>query len=284
MQRVNFGTVGIVGMGLIGASIGLRLREKGVCKRVLGFDTDPQMRLDAHSVGAVHDTFDTLNHLGDADILILAVPPNAIIPCLIEADVFCKVNCIVTDTSSVKSKIVDWIASYPLQFGPRFVGGHPMAGTQHKGASHANAALFEDKPWVLTPTESTDKSALNAIQSLVTVLGAKPTVLSPEEHDRHAAILSHLPNILAAGLVQMGSNLVHPEVAGPSWKDLTRVAGSDPQLWAQILSNNREQVVSALEDLEFLLQEVRQFIDREQYQSLLEFFESSRRAKAGWDS
>ncbi len=284
MQRLNYGTVGIVGLGLIGASIGLRLREFKLCRRVIGFDTDDSARKTALSIGAVDKTYDTLNHLGDADILVLSVPPNAIIPCLIEADVFCKMNCIVTDTSSVKSQVVEWVQNYPLQFGPRFVGGHPMAGTQHKGAEHASAEMFIGRAWVLTPTETTDKSALQGVKALVTSLGAKPFVMGPEEHDRHAAILSHLPTILAAGLVQLGTNLVHPEVAGPSWKDLTRVAESDSELWAQILMNNREQVVSALEDIEFALSQVRQFIDREQYESVLEFLEASRKAKAAWES
>lgn len=283
MQRMNFGSIGIVGLGLIGASVGLRLRELGLSKRVIGFDAASAARETALGMGAVHETYDTLNHLADADILIIAVPPNGVIPCLIEADVFCKMNCIVTDTSSVKSQVVEWVQNYPLQFRPRFVGGHPMAGSEHAGAAHARADLFVDRSWVLTPTEATDKTALTAVRSLISSLGAKPVILSPEEHDRHAAIFSHLPNILAGALVQLGANLVHPEIAGPSWRDLTRVAGSNPELWAQILKNNREQVVSAMEDLDFLLHNLRHAIDREQHETLLEYFESSREAKSGWE-
>lgn len=284
MRRVNYGTVGIVGLGLIGASIGMRLRDVGVAKRVIGFDVSEEARNTAAERGAVDQIYETLNRLGDADILIIAVPPNQVIPCLVEADVFCKVNSIVTDTSSVKANVVSWTETYPLRFGPRFVGGHPMAGSEHSGPEHADPNLFENRAWVLTPTEKTDKGALEAVRSLVVSLGAYPIILTPEEHDRHAAILSHLPHAIAGILAQLGSNLVHPEIAGPSWKDLTRVAGANPELWANIFRNNRAQIVSALEDLEYMLEQLRKAVDAEQHEALLDFFEASRKAKAGWES
>ncbi|MCH8273367.1 MAG: prephenate dehydrogenase/arogenate dehydrogenase family protein [Armatimonadetes bacterium] len=283
MRRVNYGTVGIVGLGLIGGSVGLRLREAGVASRVIGFDTSEEARRTALSRGCVDRTFETLNRLADADILVIAVPPNSVVPCLVDADVFCKVNCIVTDTSSVKAHIVHWTETYPLSFGPRFVGGHPMAGAEKGGPDNARPDLFEGRAWILTPIEKTDRGALEAIKSLVASLGANPIVLSPEEHDRHAAVLSHLPHALAGLLAQLGSNLVHPEAAGPSWHDLTRVAGSDPELWAGIFRTNRAQVVSALEDLEYLLTELKRAVDADQHQALVEFFENSRIAKAGWE-
>lgn len=283
MRRVNYGTVGIVGLGLMGASIGLRLKQIGATKKVIGFDISPEVRRIALERGAVDNTYETLNRLGDADILILAVPPNQVISCLVEADVFCKVNCIVTDTSSVKTQVISWIDSYPLRFSPRFVGGHPMAGTEHTGPEHAKADMFEGKYWILTPTEATDKGALEAIKSLVITLGAHPILLSPEEHDRHAAILSHLPHALAGSLSLMAANLTHPEIAGPSWKDLTRVAGSNPELWTNIFSNNREQVVSAIEDLIFMLQQLKSAVDREQIEEIKDFFESSGKAKSVWE-
>ncbi|NOG94064.1 MAG: prephenate dehydrogenase/arogenate dehydrogenase family protein [Armatimonadetes bacterium] len=282
MRRVSYGTVGIVGLGLIGASIGLRLRGVGAAKRVIGFDVSPSARADAVRMGAVDASYETLNHLGDADILVLAVPPDALIPCLIEADVFCKVNSIVTDTSSVKGYVLEWLKTYPLRFGPRFVGGHPMAGNEGRGAADAKADLFEGRSWVLTPTQATDKSAYEAVHSLVLTLGAKPLTLTPEEHDRHAAILSHLPHAIAAILAQMGANLVHPEVAGSSWNDLTRVAGSNPDLWANIFTTNRHEVASALEDFEFMLSELKKAVNAEQHQTLLEFFQAAARAKTAW--
>ncbi len=281
MRRVNYGTVGIVGLGLVGSSIGLRLRETSTAQKVIGFDVRGEARKLALSRGCVDRTFETLNRLADADILILAVPPNAVVPCLVDADVFCKVSCIVTDTSSVKAHVVRFIESYPLRFGPRFVGGHPMGVSEWEGAAYARADLFEGKTWVLTPTEQTDKSALGAVQSLVTSLGARPLLLSPEEHDRHSAILSHLPHALAGVLAQLAENLVHPGLGGVDWDALTRPADADPELWASIFQTNREQVVSALEDLEYMVKELRRAVSSEQYEDLLRFFESSRKARTG---
>jgi prephenate dehydrogenase len=281
MRRLNFGTVGIVGLGLVGGSVGKKLRSVGVASRVIGFDESEKALEVALARGYVDDTFTTLNHFADADILLLAVPPDSVLPCLVEADVFCKVNCIVTDTSSVKAHVVNWTRSYPLRFGPRFVGGHPMVPETAR-RPRPREDLFEGQPWVLTPTEHTDKSALDAVSSLVTALGARPVVLSPEEHDRHAAILSHLPQSLVAALAQMGANLVHPEMAGGAWRELTRIATAEPSLWATLLRNNREQVVSALEDLEFHLKELRNAVDADQHEALVDFFEASRRATAHW--
>lgn len=283
MRRVNFGTVGIVGLGLIGGSVGLRLREVGVAKRVIGFDESETARSVALKRGCVDDTYETLNHLADADVLLLAVPANSVLPCLIEADVFCKLNCIVTDTASVKGHVVNWTQTYPLRFGPRFVGGHPMIEVEPT-VKKPRANLFENLPWVLTPAAGTDRGALDAVKSMVIALGAKPLILSPEEHDRHAAILSHLPHAISGILAQLGQNLVHPEMAGEAWRALTKASAGDPNLWAALLRNNREEVVSALQDLEFTLRELRKAVDADQHEALMEFFETSKRAGAAWAS
>lgn len=283
MRRVNYGTVGIVGLGLVGSSIGLRLKETSAAQKVIGFDVKLEARKLALSRGCVDRTFETLNRLADADILVLAVPPNAVVPCLVDADVFCKVSCIVTDTSSVKAHVVRFIESYPLRFGPRFVGGHPIGVSEWEGAERARPDLFEGKMWVLTPTEQTDRSALDAIKSLVTSLGAKPLLLTPEEHDRHSAVLSHLPHALAGVLAQLAGNLVHPELGGVDWDVLTRAADAEPELWASVFQTNKEQVVSALEDLEYMIKELRRVVSSEQYEELLTFFETSRKARSGWE-
>jgi prephenate dehydrogenase len=281
VRRLNFGTVGIVGLGQIGSSIGMRLREVGVAKIVIGFDESESARALAINRGAVDDTFETLNHLGDADLLVVAVPANSVLPCLIEADVFCKLNCIVTDTCMVKGHIVDWTQGYPLRFGPRFVGGHPMTPIGGPRAK-PKVDLFEGAPWVLTPVDGTDRTALDAVVSLVTALGARPILLSPEEHDRHAAILQQLPHAFAGILAQLGENLVHPEMAGGPWKALTRAAEADPKLWASILRNNRDEVVSALDDLAFMIKELRSAVEADQHEALTAFFESSRKAGSTW--
>ncbi len=280
MRRVNYGTVGIVGLGPIGGSIGLRLREIAAAKRIIGFDQSGDARKVASDIGCVDQTFETLNHLGDADILILAVPPNQVVPCLVEADVFCKVNTIVTDTGSVKTQVVNWTLTYPLRFKPRFVGGHPFIVEDGEGIESARADLFDGVPWVLTPTERTDKGALQAIEALTRTLGAKPVILSPEEHDRHAGVMDHLPRAIAGILAQMGQNLVHSELAGRAWHVLTEYAGAESDTMTHVFLNNRDEVVSALDDLIYHLTKLRGTVEAEQYEELLDFFEASRKAKA----
>jgi prephenate dehydrogenase len=279
MPRKSLGTICVVGLGLIGSSVGLALRKRELCDEVLGFDNDPQAREKAMEMGAVDRTSDALNHLGSADLVVIAVPPPNVIPCLLEADVFCKPNAVVTDTSSVKSNIVAWTKTYPLKFRPRFVGGHPMIGKETSGAAGAEDDLFVDATWVLTPNKDTDRMALTAVKRMVRAIGGNVLLLSPEEHDRHAAVLSHLPHALASALVRMGAMLTHPEMAGPSWADLTRVAGSSPQLWQSIFANNRAEIVSAIEDLEFHLMELRQYIDQHDDEKVIELLHLSKKVK-----
>jgi prephenate dehydrogenase len=282
MQRLNLGTVGIVGLGIVGCSVGLRLREIGAAKRVIGFDSLAAARKRADRLECVDKTYETLNHLGDADILVLAVPPSAVLPCLVEADVFCKVNCVVTDTSSVKRHVVEWTKNYPLRFGPRFVGGHPMVLRKRQGKRRPEACLFQGRHWILTPNEATDRGALQAVTAMVTALGAKPMVMTPEEHDRHAAILNHLPHALAGILAQLGTNLVYPEMADLNWIELTKGAEDDPDAWVMLLRNNREEVVSALEDLDFTLKQLKKAVEADQHEELLEFFKRAQKARDQW--
>lgn len=270
------GNICIVGLGLIGSSLGLALRRSGIAEYVFGLDNDEDARERATEIGAVEQTFDTLNHLASADVVLLAVPPPNVIPCLLEADVFGKDELIVTDTSSVKGNLVAWTESYPLKFRPRFVGGHPMAG---KATGGPDADLFDGATWVLTPTPLTDRKALAIAKTIVEAVGAHPLELSPEEHDRHAAILSHVPHIIASSLMRMAANLTHPEMAGPSWSDLTRVAASPPELWQGIIANNRDQIVSALQDLQFYLKEMEDYIDSHDDEKVLELLEESKRLK-----
>lgn len=277
--KKGLGNVCVVGLGLIGSSFGLALRRAGLAEYVFGLDVDEGARRMAEESGAVEQTFDTLNHLASADVVVLAVPPPDIIPCLLEADVFCKDGAVVTDTGSVKESIVSWTISYPLKFRPHFVGGHPMVGKETSGGNQADGAMFDGAAWVLTPVAETDRKALATVRRMIEGIGARPLELTPEEHDRHAAILSHLPHIIASALMRMSANLTHSEMAGPSWADLTRVAASSPELWQGIFATNREQVVSALQDIEFFLEEMRQYIESHDDQMVLDLLTESKRLK-----
>ena len=155
-------------------------------------------------------------------------------------------SAVVTDCASVKSAIV---AGVPEALETRFVGGHPIAGNAGQGAKFASPDLFDEAVWVLTPTPRTNPDAVLTVEELVRDLGATPVSMTPEEHDRHAAVLSHLPHLLASALILQSEFLTFPNMAGGSWRDITRVAGSNPRLYADILIQNAPVLLSAIETM-----------------------------------
>lgn len=157
-----------------------------------------------------------------------------------------------------------------------------MVPRKAQGKRRPDASLFQGRHWILTPNEGTDKGALQAVTAMVTALGAKPMIMTPEEHDRHAAILNHLPHALAGILAQLGTNLVYPEMADLNWIELTKGADGDPDAWVMLLRNNREEVVSALEDLDFTLKQLKRAVEADQHEELLEFFKRAQKARDQW--
>jgi len=223
-------TLGIVGVGLIGGSVGLA--AKGAGWDVIGSDR-PEVLERAAELRAI-DRGSTLKEVREADVVVLAAPISEI-PALVEDLV--PTDALVTDVASAKTKIVRAAEGAGLR---RFVGGHPMAGSQLAGVGHARADLFKDARYFLTPTGKTDPDAYREVSSFVRELGAMPTAVDPEKHDLLMAALSHLPHLMAVALLRVASD-VSPEAlsfAGASFRDLTRVGASNPKLWADILAEN----------------------------------------------
>lgn len=238
--------VAIVGLGLIGGSVGLGLIESGFASHVVGYDRDLNSAYDAQARGCVHDVVSDLTRLPEASLLVLAPPPRAVASCLSAVLPRLCPNTAVTDCTSVKGAVM---AEVPGSLRAHYVGGHPMAGLHVSGAQHARSDLFRDAWWVLTPCVETETSILRRVESMVYALDARPVQMDAQEHDEHVALLSHLPHVLAAMLVQMGERLPGKFIAGGSWRDLTRVAGSPPPLWEEILSANRATVGATLAEL-----------------------------------
>jgi prephenate dehydrogenase len=153
---------------------------------------------------------------------------------------------VVTDCASIKEQIVEWANSAGATW---FVPGHPMAGHEKSGAKYASAWLFRDARWILTPVTKTDRASVRAVEALVKIAGAKPIRLDAGEHDRHVAVLSHLPHVVANAISAVAQPLTHHEIGAGSWRDVTRVAGAEPVLWAQILGGNSLAVSAAIDSL-----------------------------------
>jgi prephenate dehydrogenase len=236
----------ILGTGLIGSSIGLGLRAAGW--GVIGWDPDAAVSARALERGAVAEVAANSDAAVAApvDLVVLAGPPEAIAA----AAATLAVPALVIDVAGVKGPIVAAARA------ARFVGTHPMAGRESTGPDAASAALFRGAAWVVV----TDNAALRdveAVEDIITTLGARPVRMTAAEHDRAVAAISHLPQVLAATLVTEAAERTQAlDLAAGSFRDLTRVAASDPVPWTQLLGANREAVVAAVEDLRRRLGEV----------------------------
>jgi prephenate dehydrogenase len=233
----------VVGSGLIGASIGLGLRRRGI--EVWLEDRDPACLRLAHSRGA--------GQVGpppvDPDVVFVAVPP-AETATVIEHCLRKYVNATVSDVASTKAHLQVEIEGRGVDLA-RFVPGHPLAGREVSGAGAATADLFADRVWALAPSAATDPDRTAAIEALVSNLGALVVRTTPAAHDRAVALTSHTPqvvsSIVAAGLASLGESEVR--LSGQGLRDVTRLASSDPDLWTDILISNAEPVAEALDGL-----------------------------------
>ena len=231
------GTLGIVGVGLIGGSVGLAAGASGW--DVLGVDSPHVLEIAAQS-GAI-DRASTLKEVREADLVVLAAPISRVTDLVGDLT---PTDALITDVASAKSSIVRRAEGLGL----RFVGGHPMAGSQLSGVANARPNLFEGARYFLTPTDHTDPEDYREVSGFVRELGAVPTAVDPDKHDLLMAALSHLPHLMAAALLKVASD-ISPEAlsfAGPSFRDLTRVGASNPELWSDILAENAPALGEAL--------------------------------------
>ena len=243
-----FGTVVVAGVGLIGGSVGLGLRQRFLAQKVVGLDRDPVSLEAARGMGAVDEAQLTPGPwLADADLVLLATPVRSIARVAGELEPFLSAQTIVTDVGGVKQEIVEALSHL------RFVGGHPMAGSEKIGVQNADAALLENAVWVLTPDANTDGEALELVESLVTQLGARPLQVAPAQHDRLVASVSHVPYLTALALTRLVATDQDRDLmtllAAGGFRDLTRVASGSPRMSRDMVTGNAAQVREAAESL-----------------------------------
>jgi prephenate dehydrogenase len=241
--------LGIIGTGLIGASVGLAARRAGV-ERVVGYDVSEATLETARERGAVDTAATAAGEVADADLLVVAAPVIALRSVLRDTLEAAgagagRSSATVTDVGSTKANLADALTS------PRFVGGHPVTGSEAHGPEHATADLFDGATWFLTPTAQTDPGRYRLVHGFVAALGAIPVAIDPEAHDRLVALTSHLPHALANLLVnQAGATRVEGHeplaAAGGSLRDMTRVAGANPRIWIDIFLENTAALREAL--------------------------------------
>ncbi len=256
VRRARRPTAAVIGLGLIGGSLARALRGAGW--RVVGHDRPAVLRAAA-AAGAIDVASPRLaDAVAPADVVVLAASPRVNRRLLAAAARALRPDAVLTDVGSVKRGICAEARRRSLA---RFVGGHPMAGRESSGFAASTADLFRGRWWILTPAPETAPGAVRALRALVRAAGARPIVMTPAEHDRVVAFLSHVPQVLSWALLAAArSDRVASrrlEVAGPAFRDMTRLARSPRPLWREILGENASEVRRALAALRAALRDYR---------------------------
>jgi prephenate dehydrogenase len=253
--------VAVLGVGLIGGSIGLAAREHVEDAEVVGFGRDPGRLRNAIELGAIDSAASSLAEAVDGAALCFACAPVEALPRLVQAALdAASPDCVVTDVGSTKQAL---LAAVDDQ---RFVGGHPIAGAETAGVEHARADLFQGAVWYLTPLQHSSGLLYERLHRFVVDVGARPVAVDPDTHDRLVAVFSHLPHVLANVLASQAAGRLsdHGEAlrqVGPSFRDMTRVAGANTDMWAGIYRANREAIVEEIRAFRGELERVEELLE-----------------------
>ena len=252
-EESDFKKITIIGVGLIGGSLGLALKENRPNFRIIGVDKQEVIK-KAIARGAIDEgTVNLKKGTKETDVVIIATPVKTILNLLPQINPFLKKGCLVTDTGSTKGQIVER-ANEVLSKDIFFIGGHPMAGSEKCGIDSADPHLFQDKTYILTPTKKSNLVSLEKIFLLIKMIGAKRLILDPLEHDRIVGAVSHLPQIMAVSLMNMIDRLAQQEnnnnyfkAIGEGFKDMTRIALSPCKIWEDICDTNEKTILEMIQ-------------------------------------
>ncbi len=232
----------VVGVGLIGGSFALAARRR-VGAHVRGVGPEADQALELELIDEACPGLET--SLIEADVVVVAVPADRLVEVTEQVLAAAPLDCAITDVGSIKRQVVDAAAR-----DQRFVGGHPLAGSANSGVVNAREDLFDEATWYLTPTEITSGVMLERVHNLLSAIGAKPTIVGVDDHDRMMAAVSQLPHVLANVLVLQADAALEERkipVTGPSFRDATRVAGANPEMWTAIYIANKAALVEELD-------------------------------------
>ena len=253
-------TIVIAGVGLIGGSVGLGVRQRFLAERVIGLDRDAVALEAAQGMGVIDEVkLSAGDWLAEADLVILATPAKSIVPLGLELEPYLGKHTVVTDVGSIKGEVARGLGHL------RFVGGHPMAGSEKIGVQHASAALLENAVWVLTPDANTDPAAVALVREFISHLGARPIKVLPDKHDRLVAAVSHVPYLAAVALTRLiaadeDKDLMMLLAAG-GYRDLTRIASGNPTMSRDMVTGNEGAVREAIQGLKGQLESLEDLLD-----------------------
>lgn len=277
---MGWNSVAIIGVGLMGGSIGLALRQRGLADDIVGIGRRMSSLREAEALGTVTRTTTSLPQgVASAELIIICTPVRTIADFAIDSAQHAPRGAMITDVGSTKGHLLENIERrWPSSSGSVFIGSHPLAGSEKTGPQAARADLLEDRLVVVTPTPNTPLQPLQRIEKFWQSLGARVARRTPEEHDEILAVTSHLPHVVASALAEMVPALHLPFTAG-GWRDTTRIASADPELWNQILLDNQRHVLKSLDKFGKVLAEFRAALADEDEQQLTRLLTAGRQRR-----
>lgn len=287
MKRLKIGKLVVIGTGLIGGSFALALKRARAVRRVTGVGRTRRNLGDALKLKVIDEASqDAARAVQDADLVLLATPVGQMPAVMTEIAPCLPDHAVVTDGGSTKRDVVDCARRFLGRHFPRFVPGHPIAGTEKSGAAAALPALFRERNVILTPQAETLPSATRLVRQAWEACGARVVQLDADEHDAILAAVSHLPHVIAFALVNLLARQRSPGrlfgLSAGGLRDTVRIAGSSPEMWADICSANRKALLAVLEDYENELEQMRAAIESGDTGELKRMFERARAARARW--
>ncbi len=276
--------VTIIGLGLIGGSFALALKRVYPQVFICGYDVDEPTLLKGEQLGIIDwYSMNIDDAVKEADLTVIACSLSQTVPMALKAIPHMKSGSLLTDVGSVKETIVSRIEEI-IPADIYYVPGHPMAGSEKKGLDGADTYLFENAAYILTPTAKTSQDGLKTLLDIIKALGARPLIMTPSEHDHQVAAVSHLPHLLAASLVNTARILkdTYPDLlllAAGGFRDTTRIASSQPEMWKDICLNNRSAILDILEIYEGAFSALKQSILEQNSECLTNTFTNAKKVR-----
>ncbi|MCO5110536.1 MAG: prephenate dehydrogenase/arogenate dehydrogenase family protein [Burkholderiaceae bacterium] len=282
-----FEQLGLIGCGLMGGSFALALKRAGLVKRVVGYSKSPSTTDRARQLGVIDvEAPSALLAVAGADIVLLAVPVSATEATLKAIKHLVTPQMLVMDVGSTKADVVQAAERALRDKVGSFVPAHPITGREVSGVEHAEAELYSGRQVILTPTERTLTAQLQRAQDIWTALGCRVTSMSPEAHDNAFAAVSHLPHLLAFSLVNSITGQEHADtflsLAGPGFRDFTRIAASDPKVWRDIFLSNREELLAQSSLFQQTLQRLEEAMRSSNAQAIEDMLTLASETRAHW--
>jgi prephenate dehydrogenase len=282
-----FNQLGVIGCGLMGGSFALALKRGGLVKRVIGYSKSPSTTERARKMGVIDDAAESaLLAVSGSDIVLIAVPVAATETTFRAIRHLVDPGVLFMDVGSTKRDVVDAARRVLKERAARFVPAHPIAGKEAGGVQHADAALYQGRQVILTPLPTTDPALVQKATDVWSAIGCQVLKMTPENHDAAFAAVSHLPHLLAfayfSAVARQPAGNDYLSLAGPGFRDFTRIAASDPAVWRDILVSNREEILKQSLRFRHTLDAIEHVIRSGNGEALEDLIRQSADARASW--